>query len=146
MSLDPQLVELRRSLGRFRRRVWLRRVVRDGSLILAAVAAVELALAVIARLMPFDLHLAASVAVVIVGLVVLAVDIVRVRPTLAEAALAVGLRGRAERSSLHSTVTRGIETRAGFSRADVAADATQMPIARTRPSTSTSSVCSAATR
>jgi hypothetical protein len=89
MSLDPQLVELRRSLGRFRRRVWLRRIVRDGSLILAAVAAVELALAVIARLMPFDLHLAAAVAVVIVGLVALAVDTVRVRPTLAEAALAV---------------------------------------------------------
>jgi len=35
MTLDPQLVELRRSLARFRRRLWLRRIVRDGSLILA---------------------------------------------------------------------------------------------------------------
>ena len=37
MTLDPQLRELRRSLGRFRRRVWLRRMVRHGSFILAAV-------------------------------------------------------------------------------------------------------------
>ena len=54
MSLDPQLIELRRSLGRFRRRVWLRRIVRDGSLILAAVIVAQLGLAILARLMPFE--------------------------------------------------------------------------------------------
>ena len=62
MSLDPQLLEIRRSLGRFRRRVWLRRIVRDGSLILAAVVVAQLVLAVIARLMPFQWLALSSVA------------------------------------------------------------------------------------
>src|SRR5688572_24910894 len=89
MTSDQQLSQLRSSLGRFRRRVWLRRVIRHGSLILAAVVAVELVLAVVARLMPFEWHLAASVAVAVIGGVVFIIDAVRIRPTLAEAALAV---------------------------------------------------------
>jgi hypothetical protein len=55
MSLDPILVELRRGLRRFRRRLWLRRVVRDAVRI-AAMVIVELALAGVARLMPFEWH------------------------------------------------------------------------------------------
>ena len=70
MSLDPQLLELRRSLGRFRRRVWLRRIVRDGSLILAAVVVTELVLALVARLMPFEWHAISSMAVIALGVVV----------------------------------------------------------------------------
>src|SRR3990170_2659818 len=89
MRLDPQLLELRRSLGRFRRRVWLRRIVRDGTLILAAVVVAELALAIVARLMPFQWHALSSVAVIAAGAVALLIDAVRVRPTLAQAALAV---------------------------------------------------------
>src|SRR5918994_5092329 len=98
MTSDQQLAQLRRSLGRFRRRVWLRRVVRHGSLILAAVVAVQLILAIVARLLPFEWHLAVAVAVAGVGAVVFIVDAIRIRPTIAEAALAVdredGLRDR----------------------------------------------------
>ena len=89
MSLDPQLLDIRRSLGRFRRRVWLRRIVRDGSLILAVVVIAELILAVVARLMPFQWQAISSVAVIALGAVALLIDAIRVRPTLAEAALAV---------------------------------------------------------
>ena len=89
MTLDPQLVELRRSLGRFRRRLWLRRIVRDGSLIIAGVVAAQLVLAVIARVIAFEYHLPAAIGVVVVGVVALIIDAIRVRPTLAEAALAV---------------------------------------------------------
>lgn len=64
MNLDPHLLELRRSLARFRRRLWLRRLVRDGSLLLAAVVVAELALAVLARLMPFEWHAISSMAVI----------------------------------------------------------------------------------
>src|SRR5687768_11787610 len=89
MTLDPQLHELRTSLGRFRRRVWLRRMVRHGSVILAVVAAAELALAVVARVFPFEFHVVAALAVALIGLVAFVIDAVRVRPSLAEAALAV---------------------------------------------------------
>jgi hypothetical protein len=89
MNLDPQLLELRRSLGRFRRRVWLRRIVRDGTFILAGVVVAELVLAVIARLIPFQWHGLSSVVAIAVGAVALLIDAIRVRPTLAEAALAV---------------------------------------------------------
>src|SRR5688572_23433420 len=89
MTLDPQLQEMRRTLGRFRRRVWLRRIVRDGSLILAGTLAAELVLAVIARITPIEWHALGAAAIGLVGLVVLIADAIRVRPTLSEAALAV---------------------------------------------------------
>src|SRR3954452_15744660 len=100
MTLDPQLLDLRRSLSRFRRRVWLRRIVRDGSLILAAVVVIELILAVCARLIPFPYLAIASVAVIALGFVALLIDAIRVRPTLAEAVLAVDTEdGLADRVS-----------------------------------------------
>ncbi len=109
MTTDPQLTELRRSLGRFRRRVWLRRLVRDGSFIIAAVAAVELVLAVIARVIAFEWHAVAAAVVVAVGVVAFLIDAIRVRPTLAEAALAVdsedGLKDRV--STALSLAARG---------------------------------------
>src|SRR6187402_632188 len=98
MTTDPELAELRKSLGRFRRRVWLRRMVRDGSFILAAVVALELALAVVARVFPIEWHAIAAALVVGVGVVAFIVDAIRVRPTLAEAAIAAdsedGLKDR----------------------------------------------------
>src|SRR6187401_3586954 len=98
MTTDPQLTELRKSLGRFQRRVWLRRLVRDGSFILAGVVAAELVLAVVARLFPIQWHAAAAGLVVAIGAVVFAIDAIRVRPSIAEAAIAVdsedGLKDR----------------------------------------------------
>ena len=104
----------------------------------------ELVLAVIARLLPFDLHLAASVAVVIAGLVALAVDIVRVRPTLAEAALAVdsedGLNDRVSTALSLAASKPELASAESSDAADANADT------RTQPSTNTLSACSAATR
>jgi len=89
MTLDPELVALTRRLRPFRRRLWLRRVVRDGVRIGSVVAVGLLLLAVVARVIPFEWHAASAIALVLVGLVAVVVDAVRVRPTLAEAALAI---------------------------------------------------------
>ncbi len=98
MTLDPLLLELRAGLRPYRRRLWLRRIVRDGSRILAAVTLALLGLAVAARIIAMEMLPALVAAVAVAGLVALLVDAVRVRPTLAEAALALdgeqGLRDR----------------------------------------------------
>src|SRR6187399_651521 len=98
MTTDPELAELRKSLGRFRRRVWLRRMVRHGSFILAGVVAAQLVLAVIARLFPIEWHALAAAAIVVIGVVAFIADAIRIRPSLAEAAIAVdsedGLKDR----------------------------------------------------
>ena len=84
MTLDPELVALTRRLRPFRRRLWLRRVVRDGVRIGAVVAVGLLVLAVIARVIPFEWHAASAIAVVLLGLAAIVVDAIRVRPTLAK--------------------------------------------------------------
>lgn len=89
MTLDPELVALTRRLRPFRRRLWFRRVVRDGVRIGAVVAAGLLVLAVIARVVPFEWLSASAIGLLVVGVAALIVDAVRVRPTLAEAALAI---------------------------------------------------------
>ena len=50
--LDPELVQLRGSLLPFRRRLWVRRLVRRGWIALAAVVVAELVLWTVARFMP----------------------------------------------------------------------------------------------
>jgi hypothetical protein len=89
MTLDPELVALTRRLRPFRRRLWLRayrarwrthRCRRHHGL---------LVLAIIARIIPFEWHAASAVSLVLIGLAAIVVDAVRVRPTLAEAALAI---------------------------------------------------------
>ena len=98
MTLDPELVALTKRLRPFRRRLWFRRVVRDGVRIGAFVAVGVLVLAVIARVIPFEQHALAAGALLIAGLVALILDAVRIRPSLAQAALAIdtaeGLRDR----------------------------------------------------
>jgi len=89
MTLDPELVALTRRLRPFRRRLWLRRVVRDSVRIGAVVTVVLLGLAIVARIIPFEWLAAAAIGAVVIGLLAIAVDAVRVRPTLAEAALAI---------------------------------------------------------
>ena len=89
MSLDPLLIDLRRDLRPFHRRLWLRRVVRGATRIAAAVAVGQLLLALVARLMPFEWHAYFAMGLIVAGLAALAVYAVRVRPTLGEAALAV---------------------------------------------------------
>src|SRR3954462_403797 len=89
VTLDPELVALTRRLRPFRRRLWFRRIVRDGVRIGAFVASGLLILAVIARLIPFEWLGAAAMGVVVAGSVALVIDAIRVRPTLAESALAI---------------------------------------------------------
>ena len=89
MTLDPELVALTRRLRPFRRRLWFRRVVRDGVRIGAVVAVGLLVLALIARIVPFEWLGVSAIGLLVVWVGALVVDAVRVRPTLAEAALAI---------------------------------------------------------
>ena len=113
MTLDPELVALTRRLRPFRRRLWFRRIVRDSVRIGAVVAVVLLALAIVARIIPFEWLAVAAIAAVAIGLVAIAVDAVRVRPTLAEAALAIDTRGRPRRPRFHRPGTGQVLTRTG---------------------------------
>ena len=54
-----------------------------------SVAVGLLVLAIVARIIPFEWHALSAIAVVLLGMVAIVVDAVRVRPTLAEAALAI---------------------------------------------------------
>ena len=98
MTMDPTLVDLRARLRPYRRRLWLRRVVRDGMRIVAVVAVAELLLAVLARSMPLGWAPLAAVAIALAGLLAVLIDAARIRPTTAETALALdaeqGLRDR----------------------------------------------------
>ncbi len=98
MTLDPALVAIRSGLAPFRRRLWLRRIVRDATWLAALVVALELVLAVAGRLVPLGWAWSAALAIPVVGVVALLIDAVRVRPTVAETALALdgeqGLRDR----------------------------------------------------
>src|SRR5215211_6918235 len=98
MTLDPELIALTRRLRPFRRRLWFRRVLRDGVHIGAVVAMGLLVLAVIARVIPFEWHTVSALGLIALGLVAVVIDAIRVRPTLAQAALAIdseeGLRDR----------------------------------------------------
>jgi hypothetical protein len=98
MTLDPTLVAIRSGLPPFRRRLWLRRIVRDATWVVAAIVGLELFLALAARVAPLEWAWSVALAIPIVGIVAVAIDAVRVRPTLAETALALdgeqGLRDR----------------------------------------------------
>ena len=88
-TIDPALSELRGRLRPFRRRLWLRRVVRDGTVILGVALAAQLVLAIVARVVPFEWHLLVAAMIIAVSVAALLIDVVRVRPTLAETALAL---------------------------------------------------------
>ena len=98
MTLDPNIVAIRAGLAPFRRRLWLRRIVRDATWVVAALVGLELLLALAARLAPLGWAWSVALAVPVVGVVAMLIDAVRVRPTLAETALALdgeqGLRDR----------------------------------------------------
>src|SRR3972149_5129899 len=98
VTLDPTLSQIRHGLRARRRRLWLRRVVRDGTFSLAAVMGLELALALAARIVPLEWGRVAAAAIPLLGALALLVDAVRVRPTLGGHAPAAdgeqGLRDR----------------------------------------------------
>ncbi|MEI7744857.1 MAG: hypothetical protein WCK58_14055, partial [Chloroflexota bacterium] len=95
VALDPALAELRADLAAHRRRLWLRRAVRRAWYVLAAVAALELVVAITQRLFPIESAALVAAAVPVVGLVVLLALVVRVRPSIGETALAVDAEGGA---------------------------------------------------
>ena len=98
MTIDPTLVAIRSGLAPFRGRLWLRRIVRDATWLAAVVVGLELLLAVAGRLVPLGWAWSAALAIPVVGVIALLIDAVRVRPTVAETALALdgeqGLRDR----------------------------------------------------
>ncbi len=89
IPLDPRLQELRAMLALHRRRLWLRRMVRRLWIAAAAIALLELALAILQRLVPLEWAPLVALAMPFLGLLVLVVLATRVRPTLGETALAV---------------------------------------------------------
>ncbi|HEX8025266.1 MAG TPA: hypothetical protein VF484_03585, partial [Candidatus Limnocylindrales bacterium] len=88
-SPDPDLLAIRQALVPHRRRLWLRRIVRRGWWVAAAVLAAELVLWTAARFVPLELAPAAGLAIVVLGAVAWLVLAARSRPSLGEAALAV---------------------------------------------------------
>ena len=77
----------------YRRRLWFRRAVRRAWYVLAAVAVAELVLAVAQRLLPLEQAPLVALAIPVLGLLVLLVLVVRVRPSIGETALAVDAEG-----------------------------------------------------
>ncbi|MDQ3448764.1 MAG: hypothetical protein M3432_06265, partial [Chloroflexota bacterium] len=86
---DPTVMELRRGLRPYRRRLWLRRLLRDGTRIAAIVAAAGLVLAGAARVTPLEWAPLAAAGLILAGILALLVDAVRVQPTLAQTAMAL---------------------------------------------------------
>ena len=83
------ILAIRSALAPFRRRLWLRRSVRRAWRVLAAVLIAEAVLWTIARIVPFERAPWVALALPIVGLLLLAVLVLRARPSIGEAALAV---------------------------------------------------------
>jgi hypothetical protein len=120
MTLDPLLRDLRAGLRPYRRRLWLRRIVRDATRVVAVVVAAELVLVLAARVVPLpSLPLAASV-VAGIGVVALLVAAARARPTIAETALALDAE-----QGLHDRVSSALELAAR--RPDLASSAPPDP-------------------
>ena len=71
VALDPALAQLRAGLAAHRRRLWLRRAVRRGWVVLAAVAVAELALVVAQRIWPLEDAPVLGAAIPVIGLLVL---------------------------------------------------------------------------
>src|SRR5215204_4769753 len=93
VALDPALAQLRTGLAAHRRRLWLRRAVRRGWMVLAAVAVAELLLVVAQRIWPLEGATVLAAAIPVIGLLVLLVMVTRARPSLGETALAVDAEG-----------------------------------------------------
>jgi hypothetical protein len=87
--LDPALERIRAGLRPHRRRLWTRRIVRRGWIVLAGVMIAELVLFLAARFTPIEAARAIGVSLAVLGLAALAVAAIRARPSLGEAAIAV---------------------------------------------------------
>ena len=91
--LDPSLQSIRAALAGHRNRLWLRRIVRRTWIALAAIAIAEAVLWTMARFIPIEAAPVVAAAIPIVVALILVVAIVRARPSLGEAAIAVDVEG-----------------------------------------------------
>src|SRR3954453_2885884 len=91
---DEDLAALWRGLAAYRRRLWLRRIVRRSWIAIAVVALAELGLVIAARLRPIEGELAIAAALPVIGAASLLVVAARIRPGLAETAVAVDAEAR----------------------------------------------------
>ncbi|MDP9482508.1 MAG: hypothetical protein M3P84_04710, partial [Chloroflexota bacterium] len=90
---DPSIAGIRAGLGPFRRRLWIRRIVRRGWLVLALALIAQAALWALARLVPLEHAPVISVSIPAVAAVVLLVLAVVARPSIGETAIAVDVEG-----------------------------------------------------
>ena len=86
---DPELVQLRGALLPYRRRLWVRRLVRRGWIALAAVVAAELVLWTVARVVPLERAPMIGAAIPLVGILGWLIAGGRARPRVGETALAL---------------------------------------------------------
>ncbi len=87
--LDPALLAIRADLRPYRRRLWLRRIVRRAWLVAAAVLVAEVVVFTLARIIPVELLPTIAAAIPVMGLVGLVWLAGLARPTLGETALAI---------------------------------------------------------
>jgi len=96
--LDPAIAAIRAGLVPYRRRLWLRRVVRRALVLVALVLVAEVVLWATARLIPLDAAPAVGAILPALGAVALMVLTMVARPSIGETAIAVdgegGLRDR----------------------------------------------------
>src|SRR4051794_15804775 len=91
---DEDLTALWRGLAAYRRRLWLRRIVRRSWIAVAVVALAELGLVIAARLRPIESELAVAAGIPVIAIAALLVVAARIRPGVAETAIAVDAEGR----------------------------------------------------
>jgi len=108
-DLDPLLLALRASLLPYRRRLWIRRLVRRAWVALATVVVAELVLWTLARFAPLESAPVLGAAIPVVVLAALLVVGVRARPQVGETALAIDAEAR-----LDDRLSSALELAAGF--------------------------------
>ena len=90
---DPSIAGIRAGLGPFRRRLWIRRIVRRAWLVVAGALTVEAGLWALARVVPLERAPVIAAAIPVVAAVVLLIVAVMARPSIGETAIAVDVEG-----------------------------------------------------
>ena len=90
---DPSIAGIRAGLGPFRRRLWIRRIVRRAWLVAALALLAEAALWALARLIPLERAPLIAAAIPVVAVVALSIVAGLARPSIGETAIAVDVEG-----------------------------------------------------
>ena len=127
-ELHPDLVAIRRLLRPHGRRLWLRRIVRRGWIVVAAVVLAELVLWTAARFVPIEIAPTLAAVIPLLGGIALLVLAVGSRPSLGETAIAVDREGGlGDRAASALALAVAFPDIAGVATADQDTDGAQRP-------------------